>query len=273
MGACLALAFCLGCVTGPDAREQARAKAEYHYKLGNGYYGESNFGGALAELTRALELAPDHGQSHNLLGLVFMARREFYEALDHLKRAAVLRPKDLGTRNNLGVAYLALCRWKEAADLYDDLVRQPLYATPWVAHNNLGWALWKQERRSDAIGHFRKAVFFNPSFCVAYNNLGLAYLEEARYDEAEGALRQALSAEPTCGLSYAEPHLHLARLRVRQDRGDEACAELATCLRKAPPGAEQVAAGCGQSPSGTKCERRARELGCTPDGRGGMRAR
>ena len=265
----LLLSAGVGCIGGPSAGEKARAQAEYHYKLGNGYYVEGNYGGALAELTQSLKIAPDHGKAHHLVGLVYMARREFYDALDHLKRAEVLRPDALDTKNNLGVAYLALCRWKEAAAIYEDLIRQPLYGTPWVAHNNLGWAAWKLNRKSDAIRHFRKAVFFNPRFCVAFNNLGLAYLEEARYDEAERALRRALSAEQTCGATYAEPHLHLARLRVRRGAPERACEELATCVKKAPPGAEQVAAGCGQSPVGLRCERRAGQLGCLRDRTGG----
>jgi Tfp pilus assembly protein PilF len=251
------------CAGGAEEREKALAQAKYHYQLAGGYFGEDNHAAAMAELTRALELDPEHAEARHLLGLVHMARREFYEAAEQLRRAVELRPDLLDAKNNLGVAYLALCRWDDAARLYDDLVRQPLYGTPWIAHNNLGWAYWQGGRRADAVEHFRKSVFFNPSFCVAFNNLGMALAEDRPGEEAERALRRALAADPSCEQTYAEPHLHLARLHERQGRAADACAELAACLRKAPPGEEQVGAGCGQAPIGARCEQRKRELGCT----------
>jgi len=255
------------CAAGAEERARALSKARYHYRLGHGHFTEGNNTQALAELLEALKHDPEHADSHHLLGIVFMARREFYDAEKHLRRSVDLQPELLEAKNNLGVAYLALCRWRKAADLYEELVRQPLYATPWVAHNNLGWALWQLDRRAEAIRHFRKSVFFNPQFCVAFNNLGLAYLTSRQHGEAERALRKALSVDPTCGSTYAEPHLHLARLYERQGQAKRTCRELSTCLDKAPPGEEQVAAGCGNSPIGLRCERKARQLGCAATGR------
>jgi len=260
------LLACGACLFGADDRTGATRKARHHYKLGHGHYAEGQQAQALTELFEALKHDPDHVDTHHLLGIVFMARREFYQAVKHLERVVALRPDLLEARNNLGVAYLALCRWAEATELYSELVRRPLYSTPWVAHNNLGWALWQTEQRAEAIRHFRKSVFFNPKFCVAFNNLGLAYLDEHRYEEAERALRKALSAAPTCASTYAEPHLHLARLHERRGQGQQACRELVICLNKAPPGEEQVGAGCGQSPVGQRCERKARRVGCAVPG-------
>ena len=243
------------CATSPDVRRQAALKqADYHFGLANGFYVEGNVPQSLAEVTTALELHPDHADAHHLMAIVRIARREFYDALTHAERAVALKPTLHEARNNLGVVYMALCRWEDAVAVYEQLIREPRYSTPWVAHNNLGWALWKSRQPDEAMRQFRKAVFFNPKFCLAFNNLGIASLEGGRFDDAERQFRSALSADPSCNQSYAEPHLHLARLYERQSGVAEACAELKTCVDKAPPGEEQASSGCGHSPVGKRCE-------------------
>ena len=219
---------------------------------------------SLAELITALDRDPDHPEAHHLMAVVRIARREFYEALKHAEKAVRIKPDLHEAKNTLGAIYLALCRWDDAVKLFEQLIREPRYATPYMAHNNLGWALWKLDRREEAFRQFKKAVFFNPDFCLAFNNLGLAYLEEGRTEDAEKQLRKALSVDPACEKSYAEPHLHLARVYERAGRSTDACAQLRTCVDKAPPGEEQASSGCGHSPVGKRCERKAEQLGCPP---------
>lgn len=252
------------CATGPDERQVKLKEGDFHYKLASGFYSEGEVNKALGELMSAVEKAPDHALAHHLMAVVRIARREFYEALKHASRAVELAPKLHEAKNNLGVVYLALSRWEDAVKVYEALVREPRYTTPYMAHNNLGWALWKLNRRDEAHRQFKKAVFFNPKFCLAFNNLGLSYLEEGRFDDAEKQLRKALSVDPSCDKSYAEPHLHLARLYERQSRAIDACAQLRICIDKAPPGEEQASSGGGHSPVGMRCERKAEQLDCPP---------
>ncbi len=265
--ALVALAGCgLGltgsCASGPDKREVARKEAEYHYKLAGGFYSEGDVARALGELITSLDRESEHAEAHHLMAVVRIARREFYDALKHAEKAVALKPGYHDAKNTLGAVYLALGRWDDAVKVFEQLVREPRYSTPYMAHNNLGWALFKLERREEATRQFRKAVFFNPKFCVAFNNLGIAYLDAGRHDDAEKQLRRALSVDPSCQQRYAEPHLHLARLYERQSRPADACGQLKICVDKAPPGEEQASSGGGHSPVGKRCERKAAQLGC-----------
>jgi tetratricopeptide (TPR) repeat protein len=78
----------------------------------------------------------------------------------------------------------------------------------WVAHNNMGMDLSRQQKFDEAIGHFLKAVRFNPQDAIAYENLGKIYLYQGEISEAITVLREAVRinpnlAEARCSLGYA----------------------------------------------------------------------
>jgi predicted TPR repeat methyltransferase len=63
-------------------------------------------------------------------------------------------------------------------------------------HNNLGDALWKQSRGSEAEASFRRALQIKPDYADAHYNLSRTLLEQGRLDEAEASLRRALKIKP-----------------------------------------------------------------------------
>ena len=249
-----------GACTGRSAAEKRERQADLHYRLGDGHFHDGALGPAIRELHTAVTLDPNHARSHHLLGIGYMGRREFELALEHLQRAVALQPGRLENRNNLGTCLLALCRWDEAQEIFSELARNPLYATPYVARNNLGLALAHRGEHAQAVPHFQKAVLYNPKFCVAYNNLGMTLLELGRVDEAERALTRALDADVACGRSYAEPHLHLGRIHER--RGDAEAALLAyrRCRELTGSDTSGLGYGCGQPSVGLRCDEKIRQL-------------
>ena len=66
--------------------------------------------------------------------------------------------------------------------LYNDTIAKNPQC--WMAHNNLGVALARQGKLSEAIGHFEEALRLNPDFDQARNNLHVALQEAARSDRA-----------------------------------------------------------------------------------------
>ena len=206
-------------------------KAAYHYNLGVGHYfdGNSNVDAALQEVLKALRSRPEYPEAHFLAGLIFMGREMNLEAIRHFKRVLELQPKYYRASNNLGSVYLKLGRWDDAIAIFKELAGNMYYATPGVAHNNLGWALFKKARFVDARRHLIMANQYAPKLCPPYNNLALVLLELDKVDKAKKWLRRGVKKCP----SYAEPNYHLGRLASKVGQFDgarkhfERCVELA----------------------------------------------
>jgi tetratricopeptide (TPR) repeat protein len=53
-----------------------------------------------------------------------------------------------------------------------------------IAHNQLGRALFDQDKTEEAIGHFNKAISLSPHYCLSYQNKGFVYSELGQYKTA-----------------------------------------------------------------------------------------
>jgi len=255
----LLLAGTLCSCFGSRQQAQTLKDAELHYQLGDGAFRDHQIPEALRELMLALKLNPQHAQAEHLLGFIYMGRQEYDRAAEHFRRAVTLEPDFRVARNNLGTSLLALCRWSEAAEVFRELDADPLYATPFIAKNNLGLALLHQGQREEAVAQFQRAVFLNPSFCVGFNNLGMTLLELERFEDAARALQQALAVDPSCTRSYAEPHFHLGRLHEKLGDRQRAHAEYSRCV-ELTEGQLDLSLGCGQVPVGRRCSEKVRQL-------------
>jgi len=84
--------------------------------------------------------------------------------------------------------------YRQALDIYTQVVKlKPRDAD---ARNNLGAALYKLERFSEADEQFRKAIHLRPTYPEALCNLGAVLTWEANFTEAEVSLRRALKMSP-----------------------------------------------------------------------------
>ena len=90
-----------------------------------------------------------------------------------------------------------------------------------AAHNNLGRALWRQNKLDEAIMQYHRAISINPKLAVAYNNLGIALAAKAMPDEAIAQFHRAMEIDRHFGL----PHSNLARVLIREGKVDDAIAE------------------------------------------------
>jgi Tfp pilus assembly protein PilF len=94
-------------------------------------------------------------------------------------------------------------------------------------HNNLGYNLWKQSKRIDAIEEFRRALELDPKLEVARNNLGLALMEGAE----PGEMKEALGHFTAAAADPAAAHNNAAAVLIGQGRYVEARNELEQSLR------------------------------------------
>lgn len=209
-----ALALMSACATVQEPDKKAIKKAEYHYKLGANYFAEHLIPQSIRELLLSLEQNPHNPDAHHLLGFIYMGRRNYPEAIRYFRTAIEQRPDFYICLNNLGTAFIASARWEEAVALYEDLVTKPMYNTPELAYNNLGWAYYNLGQYERAQEHLEMAVFLKEELCLAYNNLGLTYLKLNNPVGADRAFNNAITRCP----HFTEPHFHLAQLmRSRND--------------------------------------------------------
>jgi type IV pilus assembly protein PilF len=231
----LAAAGVLGsCVHIPSDKE--RQGAEAHYDLGINAQSAGDVRSALKEFEESLKLDPDFADAHNAIAvLLHLSFDRKDEAEKHYKQALEIRPNFSEAKVNLGNLYLDQGRLDEAITLYEQALNDMLYATPYIAETNLGWAYFKKGNSAQAIEHLRAAVTQNPSFCLGYKDLGL--VQDSRGDLAAactefGRFVQACPKVP-------EAHQLLGSCLVRQGHAAEARASFDACVANASDAPQQ----------------------------------
>jgi tetratricopeptide (TPR) repeat protein len=118
------------------------------------------------------------------------------------------------------------------------------------AHNNLGLALVRAGRTSEAIAQYEAALRLTPDYVEAHNNLGNVLESAGRTPEAIAQLEEALRLKP----DYENAHINLANALESAGRTPEAIAQFGEALRLKPDYAEvyynlgRALAGAGRTP-------------------------
>ena len=195
------------CTHTPTERE--RQGSESRYDLGVLAQQAGRLQEAYTEYERAVELNPDNADAHHALAiLLHLAFNRPDEAIEHYQKAIEVRPTFSEAKTNLGNVYLSTGRYDEAIRLYKEALNDMLYPTPYIAQNNLGWALYKKGDKAQALQNIKAAVTTNPQFCLGFKNLGLiaeeggeaaeASRQYTRYREACPETADALKREGVC---------------------------------------------------------------------------
>lgn len=167
-----------------------------------------------------IEAHPNSGFAWKALGVSLQMQGN--EALPALERAAALLPNDADCHSNLGSALRRLGRLSEAAVSYQRaLAIKPLVAEIW---NNLGNLHKELGQFEDAFRAYAKALELKPHFAQPHNNLGSAYQLLGRLEEAAASYRRALALDAV----YADAHVNLGVVLRQQNR---AAAALESCRR------------------------------------------
>jgi len=177
----------------------------------------------------------DHFQYLASIGLIALAVAGIATLLGHLGQ----RQRSIGVSASLGVLFLfGILVWQQGK-IYRDietLWRDTIAKNPnaWLAHNNLGFAFYRQGKLDEAILHFSEALRIKPSYEKAHNNLAVALDDQGRLAEAIAHYRKALLIKP----DYAEAHNGLGVALFRLGKLDEATMHFSEALRIKPDYAE-----------------------------------
>ena len=124
---------------------------------------------------------------------------------------------------------------RQRAAMYADLEtlwRTTIAENPlsWVAHNNLGNALFRRGNAAEAMSCFERAIELKPDLAEAHTSFGVALASQGQSDEAIAAFKEAIVVAP----DYAEAYYDLGIALDRSGRTDEAIGQFREAIRLKP---------------------------------------
>ena len=164
-----------------------------------------------------------------VLGVATWRRSCVYETDETLWRDTLAKnPQSWLAHTNVGLALWEAGKAQEAFGHYQQALRlKPHYAP---AHYNLGLIFWQRGEVQAAIGQWEQAVQSRPDFVHAHNNLGFALLRVGRVQEAVGHLEQALRIDPY----IPETYYNLGDALSREGKLQEAAEQYERALQLKP---------------------------------------
>jgi tetratricopeptide (TPR) repeat protein len=205
-------------ITGPKAVDARQLKAEIpdkarrEYNLALEKVADGDNKAALANLEKAVELAPEYYDALNKLGVEYLKAGQFRKAEAILDRARALNPNDPLPLTNLGTLH------------YQEGERLTLAAGDEAALDVIGASYRK------AVDLFEKAVRLDPVAPRPNFYLGTALFKVGAYERAESVLINALALDG----QMHEARLALLNIYIRQRRYDAALKQISAYLEANP---------------------------------------
>lgn len=202
------------------ANSRLIASAKVHTELAGMYYERSQFGIALGEIDKALQVYRDYAPAYSVRGLIHMALREDKEAEEDFRHSVQLDKDNAETHNNYGWFLCQRGRAKESIEQFMAAVKNPLYETPERAWLNAGICSQKAGNMKEAAEFLQRALQVQPDFGPA--RLALAEQEFTNRNYVVAKRHFAAFAEKTGDEMTAE-QLWLG-VRIERAAGDRAAA-------------------------------------------------
>lgn len=184
------------CATTSADDEMRRLEARSAYEAGVKSISDGRISLGLASLRQAAEVEPQNALYRNAVGAVLLNVGRFPDAQAEFQKAVELDPTYADAYHNLGSAYAEQGKWEEAITAYKKALAQTIYSTPETTYNNLGYAYWALDRRTEAEEAFRAALQLEPKLVPSHFWLGVLLQKEGRKDEAKQHFQAARDLEP-----------------------------------------------------------------------------
>jgi tetratricopeptide (TPR) repeat protein len=168
--------------------------AEPHFRLGLAYRDGGEPQAAIEELTAAVRLRPEHADAHAALGILLRGGNRSAEALPHFREAARYAPESVEAHTNLGLALIEAGQPDAAiAEHRRAVALEPENAS---VHNNLAVALQQAGDSRQAIAEFGKALALKRDYAEAHVNLAIALASLRDFEAAFVHFRESVRLLP-----------------------------------------------------------------------------
>lgn len=176
---------------------------------------------AIAACTRIISTgsssASDLALVYSVRGLHFEQRKEFGKALADFDRAIQLDPNNAAPYGGRGAVYLEQGEYDRAISAFGEAIRrQPPTATHAAAtdYSLRGDAYTRKDQYDRALRDYNSAIKINPTSEIAFAGRGQAYFQMGDYDRAIEDFGTSIRLDPN------DPNTHLIRGRSYAKKGD-----------------------------------------------------
>jgi tetratricopeptide (TPR) repeat protein len=169
---------------------------------GRGYMGLGQYGKAIADFNKAMQLDPTYAFAYNNRGDVFTLLGQFDRAMADFNRAIQLNPHYASPYYGRGHVYLFQGEFSKALAEYNGAMEiEPGDAEN---YNNRGTAYRGLGNYEKALEDFNKSIQLEPDYALAYRNLGSTYFFLGQFDKAKA------SYEPVLGMNSSSQDVYYA---------------------------------------------------------------
>lgn len=182
-----------------------------NFFLGLSYFGKNEFLPSIDCFERELKTPKPHPRTQYYLGLALQSTGHINEAIAHLNQSVTQDPKDAD-------ALYELARLHKNASLHSIEALKTLDPDSFQMHALMGEVYADQERYSDALEEYQKAVAKRPDAPGMQFLIGVAYWAQRQMEPAEKAFKEAHKENPNDAMT----NLYLGDIAVRYQRFSDA---------------------------------------------------
>jgi tetratricopeptide (TPR) repeat protein len=162
-----------------------------HFLLGGAYFGQQQYGKAVSEYQKSVELVPDYAPAYNLLGYAHRAEGQFDQAEQAFKKYIQLIPNDPNPYDSYAELLMKMGRFDESIAMY----RKALQTDPNFSNSRFGIAsnLMFQGKHDAARAEswkLHEAARNDADRRLALFSAAVTYADEGNYEDAIKELRQ-----------------------------------------------------------------------------------
>jgi len=201
-----------------------------YFLIGRAYMEQKSYAKAADNFIKYLELNSNNPQdAHLQLGQCYLELEQYDKAIPALEEALKLDPQSNNINYRLAQCYQKVGQYEKAEGVYSNLAQMfpddakvyfnsmirmydeakmpdkavnaaikliDLDASNHESHYNLGAMLVKQDKYTEAIESFKKAIELKPDFIYAYANMGYSYSQMKKYSNAVDAFKKLVEFSP-----------------------------------------------------------------------------
>jgi len=166
---------------------------------------------AMAIFREILEANPRHADAQTNLAIALAQNGENARAVEHFRKSLEIDGEHLGALRNLARLLSGEGKLDEAVACYEQAIAA---GGDYAIHLDLASLLLAQNKVTEAIGHFRRAVELAPYSAATHLMLGRALLGLGRYEQAAERLRKAVAIDDGLGEGHRDLAMAYQRLKL-----------------------------------------------------------
>jgi serine/threonine-protein kinase len=163
---------------------------EAYRRLGRVYMSTGNKDLAIQSFQKAVDCNPYYWPNYNLLGAVYVQYGDLERALKTFQRVTELVPGDSVGWTNVGAVYLQLGQWHDSISA---LQKASKLKPATEVYSNLGTAFFYLGDYKQALSNYEAAVQLSPREAVAIVNLADGYRALGEHDKAVATYDRAIA--------------------------------------------------------------------------------